>query len=97
MTYPTDMTDAQWKKLKPLLESASKRGRKHGQDLRQVVDALLYVTHTGCQWGYLPESYGPWTRVWSQFKRWSSNGTLQAVVAGQRCVRFKDVPSHFRL
>ncbi len=82
MTYPTDMTDAQWARLKPLLESPSKRGRKHGQDLRQVVDALLYVTHTGCQWRYLPEIYGPWTRVWSQFRRWSSNGTLQAVVAG---------------
>jgi putative transposase len=82
MTYPTDMTDAQWAKLKPLLESPSKRGRKHGHDLRQVVDALLYVTHTGCQWRYLPESYGPWTRVWSQFRRWSSNVTMQAVVAG---------------
>jgi putative transposase len=76
------MTDAQWAMLKPLLKSSSKRGRKHGQDLRQVVDALLYVTHTGCQWRYLPESYGPWTRVWSQFRRWSSNGTLQAVLAG---------------
>ena len=36
---------------------------------------MLYVAHTGCQWRYLPESFGPWTRVWSQFRRWSRNGT----------------------
>jgi transposase len=36
---------------------------------------MLYVSHTGCQWRYLPESFGPWTRVWSQFRRWSRNGT----------------------
>ena len=52
-----------------------KRGRKHGGDLRTVVDAMLYVSHTGCQWRYLPGSFGPWTRVWSQFRRWSRNGT----------------------
>ena len=36
---------------------------------------MLYVSHTGCQWRFLPESFGPWTRVWSQFRRWSRNGT----------------------
>jgi putative transposase len=82
MTYPTDMTDAQWARLKPFPESLSKRGRKPGQDLRQVIDALLNVTHNGSKCGYPPDSYGPRTRVWSQFRRCGSNGTLQAVVAG---------------
>jgi putative transposase len=36
---------------------------------------MLYISHTGCQWRYLPESFGPWTRVWSQSRRWSRNGT----------------------
>ena len=36
---------------------------------------MLYISHTGCQWRYLPGSFGPWTRVWSQFRRWSHNGT----------------------
>ena len=36
---------------------------------------MLYIAHTGCQWRFLPESYGKWTRVWSQFRRWSRNGT----------------------
>jgi putative transposase len=36
---------------------------------------MPYMSHTGCQWRFLPESFGPWTRVWSQFRRWSRNGT----------------------
>ncbi|MCW2806082.1 MAG: transposase [Marmoricola sp.] len=36
---------------------------------------MLYIAHTCCQWRYLPASFGPWTRVWSQFRRWSRNGT----------------------
>lgn len=36
---------------------------------------MLYISHTGCQWRFLPETFGPWTRVWSQFRRWSRNGT----------------------
>src|SRR5262245_30514779 len=36
---------------------------------------MLYISHNGCQWRFLPESFGPWTRVWSQFRRWSRNGT----------------------
>jgi len=53
---------------------SSKRGPKHGDDLRHVVDAMLYISHTGCQWRFLPVEFGPWTRVWSQFRRWSKNG-----------------------
>ncbi len=36
---------------------------------------MLYIAQTGCQWRYLPHSFGPWTRVWSQFRRWSRDGT----------------------
>ena len=43
-------------------------------DLRAVVDAMLYLAQIGCQWRYLPESLGPWTRAWSQFRRRSRNG-----------------------
>src|SRR6476620_5173793 len=75
MSYPTDLTDEQWALLEPVFNAPGKRGPKHGPDLRSVVDAMLYVSHTGCQWRFLPESFGPWTRVWSQFRRWSRNGT----------------------
>ncbi len=81
MPYPTDLTDNQWELLGPLLSPSCKRGPKHGADLRYVVDAMLYVTHTGCQWRFLPSEFGPWTRVWSQFRRWTRNGTWTRVLA----------------
>ena len=81
MPYPTDLTDNQWDLLEPLLCPASKRGPKYGGDLRQVLDAMLYITHTGCQWRFLPAEFGPWTRVWSQFRRWSRTGTWGRVLA----------------
>jgi putative transposase len=75
MGYPSDLTDQQWALLEPVFNAPGKRGRRHAGDLRTVVDAMLYIAHTGCQWRFLPESFGPWTRVWSQFRRWSRNGT----------------------
>ena len=75
MAYPSDLTDEQWALLEPVFNRPGKRGRKHADDLRTVVDAMLYIAQTGCQWRYLPESFGRWTRVWSQFRRWSGNGT----------------------
>ena len=75
MSYASDLTDEQWALLEPVFNAPGMRGPKHAPDLRQVVDGMLYISHTGCQWRFLPESFGPWTRVWSQFRRWSRNGT----------------------
>ena len=61
--------------LELVLDTPGKHGRRHAADLRGVVDAMLYIAQTGCQWRYLPESFGGRTRVWSQFRRWSRNGT----------------------
>ena len=80
-SYPTDLTNDQWKLLEPILVTKGKRGPQFGADLRHVVDAMLYITHTGCQWRLLPHEFGPWTRVWSQFRRWSRNGTWARVLA----------------
>ena len=65
MSYSSDLTDEQWALLEPVFNAPGKRGSKHALDLRRVVDAMLYISHTGCQWRFLPESFGPWTRVWS--------------------------------
>ncbi len=73
--------DEQWELLERVFNAPGKRGRKHAADLRTVVDAMLYIAQTGFQWRYLPESFGPWTRVWSQFRRWSRNGTWARVLA----------------
>ncbi len=75
MPCPSDLTDEQWELLEPVFNTPGKRGRRHAAVLRTVVDGMLYISQTGCQWRYLPESFGPWTRVWSQFRRRSRNGT----------------------
>src|SRR3954454_23426813 len=75
MGHASDLIDEQWALLEPVFNAPGKRGPKHAPDLRRVVDAMLSISHTGCQWRLLPESFGPWTRVWSQFRRWSRNGT----------------------
>ena len=63
MPYPSDLTDEQWDLLEPVFNAPGKRGRRHADDLRSVVDAMLYIAQTGSQWRYLPETFGPWTRV----------------------------------
>ena len=61
--YPSDLTDAEWSKLGPLLEPPG--GNRHGggrprkYELRRIVDALLYVVKTGCQWRQLPTNFPP--------------------------------------
>ncbi|WP_193607201.1 transposase [Nocardioides lijunqiniae] len=57
------------------LRHARQARARSAPDLRRVVDAMLYVSLTGCQWRFLPESFGPWTGVQSQFRRWSRHGT----------------------
>ncbi len=81
VSYPSDLTDEQWVLLERLLVSPGKPGRKHA-DLRTVVNGIFYITHTGCQWRFLPAEFGAWTRVWSQFRRWNGNGTWVRALAG---------------
>lgn len=79
--YASDLTDEQWELVERELCGPGKRGRAFGPDLRRVVDGMLYVSHTGCQWRFLPADFGKWTRVWSQFRRWSRNGTWPRLLA----------------
>ncbi|WP_166138090.1 transposase [Nocardioides ochotonae] len=78
MPYPSDLTDDQWDLLEPAFNPPGKRGRRHADDLRTVVDAMLDIAQTGCQWRYLPASFGPWTR----FGR--SSGAGHATARGRR-------------
>jgi transposase len=81
--YPSDLTEAQWQRLEPLLQR--KRGRRHAggrprkYPLRRVVDALLYVVKTGCQWRQLPSNFPPWLSVHQQFRAWRDDGTWERV------------------
>jgi|ERR1019366_2396181 transposase len=81
--YPSDLTDAQWVLLEPLLGAAARQrhagGRPRKYRLRRVVNALLYVVKTGCQWRQLPANFPPWKAVHEQFRRWRDDGVWEQV------------------
>ena len=86
--YPSDLTDAQWAQLAGLLPGPRGRGRPRVTDARRVVDGILYVLRTGCQWRYLPREYPPWQTVYWYFRRWQHDGTwTRANAALRRRVR----------
>jgi len=74
--YPTDVTDEQWALLEPLLPAAKPGGRPRSVDLREVVNAMLYLLRGGCAWRLLPHEFPPWGTVWTYFRRWRDDGTL---------------------
>ena len=81
--YPSDLTDVQWNKLERLLKEprtgrhAGGRPRKY--ELRRVVDALLYVVKTGCQWRQLPSNFPPWKSVHEHFRLWRDSGVWERI------------------
>ena len=77
--YLTDMTDAQWAVILPLLPPPCSTGHPRQHDLRAVVNALLYMVHTGCQWRALPHDFPPWSVVRYYFDQWTVNGTLARI------------------
>lgn len=75
--YPTDLTDLQWGILQGLIPRQTGRGRPRTVDLRRIVNGLLYLDRTGCQWRMLPKEYGGWTTVRYYFDKWTADGTFQ--------------------
>ena len=77
--YPSDLTDAQWALVEPLVvrpRRADGRGRPPDVDLREVVNAVLYVLHEGCRWRALPHDFPAWGTVYWYFAKWTDDGTL---------------------
>ena len=77
--YPSDLTDEQWALIKPHIPAAPPGGRPRKTDVREVLDAILYILRTGCQWRYLPVDFPPKSTVWRYFDRWRRDGTLDAL------------------
>jgi hypothetical protein len=61
--YPSDLTDAEWALVEPLLPPPGEGGRPEKHPRREVVDAILYVVRTGCSWRQLPADFPPWQTV----------------------------------
>ena len=79
LRYASDLTDAEWALLKPLMPSASPIGRPRVTDLRAVMNAILYMASTGCQWRALPRDFPPYSTVQGYFYGWSRDGRFAAI------------------
>jgi putative transposase len=74
--YKTDLTDRQWQLIEPHLPAAKAGGRPRKVDLREVVNTILYLTKTGCQWDMLPHDLLPKSTVYDYFVCWRDAGIL---------------------
>ena len=79
-SYPSDLTDAQWNLLAPLIPPKIGRGENRTVNLREVVNGILYFQRTGCQWDYLPHDFPPKDTVYYYFKKWKEDGTLDHIL-----------------
>src|SRR6266851_1477102 len=78
--YPSDLTDAQWELLEPLIPQPSLQGRRPFVSRREVVNAILYVLRSGCPWRLLPHEYPKWQTVYYNFRRWEREGVWDHIL-----------------
>lgn len=77
--YPTDLTDSQWGLLAPRIPPAKAGGRPRSADLREVMNAILYVDRNGITWRALPHDFPPWRTVYHYFRAWRLDGTWERI------------------
>ena len=78
-SYATDLTDAEWKVLEPWVPPVKWGGRPAEHSRREIVNALLYVSRTGCQWRLLPHDLPYWKTVYTYFRTWRLDGTWKRI------------------
>ena len=72
--YATDVSDAAWALLAPLLPAARPGGRRRTTNIRAVINAIFYLLRTGCQWRLLPREFPAWGTVYHYFRMWKNSG-----------------------
>ena len=79
LRYPSDLSDAEWDLVAPLIPPAKRGGRPRKVDVREVLNAIFYVLSTGCQWNALPTDLPPRSTVWDYLDLWEWNGTIERI------------------
>lgn len=79
LRYPSDVTDEEWQLVEPLLPPAKPGGRKRTVDMREVLNAVMYILSSGCQWRALPKDLPPRSTVFGYFDLWIYDGTLALI------------------
>ena len=76
LRYPSDLTDDQWAQVVHLIPPAKRGGRRREVDVREVLNGIMYVLSTGCQWRYIPRDLPPRSTLHDYLQRWDYDGTL---------------------
>ena len=93
-SYPSDLTDEQWELIEGLIPPALPGGRPRATNMREVVNAILYVTRSGCQWDMLPHDFPSKSTIYEYFSAWRDSGLLQYLLDVLRgAVRLLEAPS----
>ena len=79
LRYPSDLTNEEWALVEPLIPPARRGGAKRRVDVREVVNGLMYVLSTGCQWRAIPKDLPPRSTIYDYFDLWSWEGTLDGI------------------
>jgi transposase len=79
LRYPSDLTDVEWRCVEPLIPPARRGGGKRRVNMREVVNGLMYVLSTGCQWRAIPKDFPPKSTVYGYFDLWTYDGTLERI------------------
>ena len=79
LRYPSDLTDEEWAMVKPLIPPAKHGGRRRTVVVREVVNGVMYVLSTGCQWRYMPKDLPPKSTVHDYLTRWNYDGTIERI------------------
>jgi putative transposase len=78
-SYASDLNDAEWALLEPLVPRSHPAGRRQTYPLRRIVDAIFYLLRTGAQWRMLPHEYPPRSAVFYHYAQWREDGTWEHV------------------
>ena len=79
MRYPSDLTDEEWALVEPLIPPAKRGGNQRHVEVREVVNGLMYILSTGCQWRAIPKDLPPRSTLYDYFDLWSWDGTLDRI------------------
>ena|SRR5215210_7750347 len=84
--YPTDLSDAEWTRLRSYLPIPKAEGRPRIHSLRNVLDAIFYVLKSGCHWRLLPHDFPPWSTVYYHFRKFRLSGAFGLIYKALRSV-----------
>jgi transposase len=79
LRYPSDLTDDEWSHIEPIIPPAKRGGRKRSVEPQEIVNGLMYVLSTGCQWRYVPKDLPPKSTLFGYFDLWNWDGTLDRI------------------